>query len=265
MFIVLMIIIIPFIIGYIIWYASIQRKFNKIMSERKNRNPNVRYVEDKKTGIIKRIDNKPISDAEVPGLIEAGYRQAIEEEKHSDNISLHRTEREEELSFQFMMNHGSQIQKYVDSFENCYRSAYYEKDISKKIELLQETISNFEKAKNWFYRTKGGTIYFQDMYEHMHNSINDDYSYIDSVEDYLEECIEDRDYVIPKLIEIITSSVDGILQKDIYKHLPDVERTKIQKIIRDFESEGIVTKEKSKGSYLIKIIKGENICITTLT
>lgn len=264
MFIVLMIIIIPFIIGYIIWYASIQRKFNKIMSERKNRNPNVRYVEDKITGIIRRIDNKPISDAEVPGLIELGLQQALEEERQSKNIRFHRTEREEELSFQFMMNHGSQIQKYVDSFENCYRSVYSEKDISKKIELLQETISNFEKAKTWFYRTKGGTIYFQDMYEHMHNSRNDDYSYLDSVEDYLEECIEDRDYVIPKLIEIITSSSEGILQKDIYKHLPDVERTKIQKIIRDFESEGLVTREKSKGSYLITMKQGESRCTTIL-
>jgi hypothetical protein len=238
--------------------SSNQRKTKRMLSELNNRNPNVSYVEDKKTGIIRRIENKPISDAEVPGLIESGYQQAKEQERHSNNISFHRTEREEELSFQFMMNHGNEIQKHIDSFEDCYRLAFSEKNLDKKIELLRKTIIEFEKAKTWFYRTKGGTIYFQDMYEHLCNSRNDDYSYIDSVEDYLEECETERDYIIPELLKIIESSPEGILQKDIYQHLPDISKSHIQKIIRNFESEGLITREKSKGSYLLTIKDTQN-------
>jgi hypothetical protein len=151
------------------------------------------------------------------------------------------------------MKHGSEIAKHENSFEECYNLAISEKDLNKKIELLEKTIIEFEKAKTWFYRTKGGTIYFQDMYEHLHSSNNDDWSYIDQVEDYLEECIDERDYIIPKLLEIIKSSSDGILQKDIYQHLTDVSKSHIQKLIRNFESEGLITREKSKGSYLLTI------------
>lgn len=208
------------------------------------------YIRDEKTNTIRRRDGKPISDEEVPYLIRLGYQHALEQEKQSKNIKFQRTEKEEELSFQFEMNHGDDITKRIDSFEECYRLACEEDDLNKKIELLQKTIIQFEKAKTWFYRTKGGTIYFQDMYEHLHNSRNDDFSYIDRVKEDLEECIRKRDYVIPKTLDIIKSS-NGILQRDIYQHLPDVSKSEVQKIIRDFESEGLITREKSGNSYLL--------------
>ena len=208
------------------------------------------YIRNNNTHTIKRYDNKPISDDEVPDLIKLGYQEALERERQSTNIKFHRTEREEDLMVQFMMNHSDQISKHTDSFEELYRLAFDEDDLNKKIELLQKTIIQFEKEKAWFYRTKGGTIYFQDMYEHMHNSRDDDFSYISQVKNYLEECIKERDYIIPTLLDIIQSS-DGILQKDIYQHMPDVSRADVQRTIRDFESEGLITREKSKGSYLI--------------
>ena len=217
----------------------------------------VAYPQDDKTSVISRSDNKPISNEEIPSLIELGYKHAIERENKSQNISLHRTQKEEDLSFNFEMNHGYEIGKYVDAFEKCYRLAMSENDLCKKIELLEKTISNYEKSKAWFYRTKGGTIYFQDMYEHLHNSRNDDFSYIDQIKDELEECIEERDFIIPKILEIIKNYPEGILQKDIYQHLPDISRTQIQKFIRNFEREGLITREQSKGSYLLTIKKGE--------
>ena len=212
---------------------------------------NATYIRDGNTHSIQRRDGQPISDAEIPDLIKMGYQEALEREKQSNNIKFARTEREEELSFQFMMNHGDEIEKHVNSFEECYRLAYKEDDLDKKIELLQKTITNFEKAKVWFYRTKGGTIYFQDMYEHMHNSRDDDYSYISQVEEYLEECIEERDYIIPEILDAIKSS-NGILQKDIYQHLPDFPKSMIQKIIRKLENQGLITREKSGNTYLLK-------------
>lgn len=210
------------------------------------------YIRDNKTGGITRIDKKPISDEEVPYLIEIGTKFAMEREKQSKNPKFHRTEFEKELSYRFASNHSGEIQKRINSFENCNRLAFAEKDINKKIELLEETIIQFEKAKAWFYRTKGGTIYFQDYYEYLHNSQSECFSYIEPVKRYLEECIEERDYLIPEIFDIIESS-NGILQKDIYEKLPDFSRTEIQRIVCKLEAEGKITKEKSGNSYLLNI------------
>ena len=254
-----MFIILVFFVGIIVVFISAiinavgQSKENgkSIETKKYNNNVDVTYIRNVNT--ISRSDGKPISDEEIPYLIRLGYQHALEREKQSKNIKFHRTEREEELSFQFEMNHGEEIQKRIDSFEECYRLACAEDNLNKKIELLQKTIIQFEKARTWFYRTKGGTIYFQDMYEHMHNSRNDDFSYIDyiyRVKEDLNECIRKRDYVIPKLLDIIQYS-NGILQKDIYQQLPDVSKAEIQRIIRCFESEGLITREKSGNSYLL--------------
>lgn len=176
----------------------IENKDKKMLAERNKRIASGAsiYVKDDKTNTIKRSDNKPISNEEIPDLIKLGYQHAIEREKQSKNPRFHRTEREEELSFQFETNHWEEIQKRTDSFEECYRLACAEKDLNKKIELLEKTIIKFEKAKNWFYRTKGGTIYFQDMYENLHNSKKDVFSYIDQVKEDLNECIKERSNVI---------------------------------------------------------------------
>lgn len=255
-----MIIILAIIIFIVLSFYAIIKITSKIVDisnkskekrkalKQKNITTNVTYIRN--GNVIRRSDGKPISAEEIPYLIKSGHQSVLEREKQSKNIKFHRTEREEELSFQFFYNHGDEINKHTDSFEECYRLACEEDDLDKKIELLQKTIILFEKARTWFYRTKGGTIYFQDMYEHMHNSRNDDFSYIDQVKEYLEECIRKRDYVIPKTLDIIKSS-NGILQKDIYQHLPDVSKSEVQKIIRDFESEGLITREKSGNSYLL--------------
>ncbi len=169
-------------------------------------------------------NNKKISNEEVSRLIQTGYEATLK-----SNVTQNRTERENELSFQFMMNHGIEIQKHTNNFENCCRLAYKENDLSKKIELLKQTITKFEQSKKWFYRTKGGNIYFQDYYEHQHNSNNPDFSYIDSVNEYLDYCVEKRDYIIPQILQIIYSQ-GSILQKDIYQHIPDVSKSEIQEV-----------------------------------
>lgn len=201
--------------------------------------------------VIYRVDGQPFSDEEIPYLIEVGKQRAFERYEQSSNPKFHRTEREENLSTQFMMNHGNEIDKHTNSFESHYRLAFSEKDLDKKIELLQKTIDLYEKEKEWFYRTKGGMIYFQDYYEHIHNSNNDDFSYISPVKEYLEDCINKRDYVIPEIINLISSN--GILQKDIYKHLPDISKSDIQKTIRELENANLITRTKKSNSYFLTL------------
>lgn len=202
------------------------------------------------------ISSVPIAEInimqnEVPHLIQVGYEKTLNQEKRTSNIKFDRTERDENLCVQFMTNHGNEIQKHTDSFENMCRLAYSEKDLNKKIELLQKTITIYEKEKNWFYKTKGGRIYFQDFYEHFHNSQNSDFSYIDSVEDELDYYIDKRDVIIPQILSAIGNN--GIIQKDIYE-LVDSDKSDIQKIIRELEAENSIKREKKGNSYLLTLV-----------
>lgn len=202
--------------------------------------------------MIYRANNESITDEQIPYLIQAGLEKAIEGKRPSSNIIFHRTEYEENLAIQFMINHGSEIQKHTQSFENLNRLAYAECDLNKKIELLQEVIVLYEKEKKWFYRTKGGSIYFQDYYEHQHNSRNNDFSYIDSVKSHLKDCIQKRDYIIPELIRLITSS-SGILQKDVYKYLPNISKADIQRIIHELVDNNVIIRTKKGNSYSLSL------------
>lgn len=212
--------------------------------------PSTQYIESDNT--IYRTDGKHISDEDIPYLIQVGYEAALQAEKKSSNPKKHRTEREEELCIQFMLGHEKDIQKHTASFEETNRLAYSEKDLNKKIELLQNVIDLYEKEKNWFYRTKGGRIFFQDHYEHMHNSSSEDFSYIDSVKDYLEFNTHKRDFVIPEIIHLITSQ-GGIMQNNIYKYLPDESKSDIQKIIRELESDNVISRTKRGNTYFLTL------------
>lgn len=202
--------------------------------------------------MIYRVDGKPITDEEVPYLIQAGYEKAIEQEKVNPNVKFHRTKREEDLCVQFMINHGNEIQKHTDSFEDLCRLAYAENDLNEKIKLLHKTITVYEKERKWFYRSKGGTIYFQDYYEHQHNSKNNDFSYIDSVKDFLNYNLYKRDYIIPEIMQTITSS-GGIIQKDIYEHFPDISKSVMQLTIRELENANLIVRTKKGNSYFLSL------------
>ncbi len=212
--------------------------------------PTIQYVE---TGnVIYHADGKPITDEEVPYLMQLGYEEAIKRERESTNIKFHRTSQEEELSFRFMMNHGNDIEKHTRTFENAYRQANSENNLDKKIALLQNVIDLYEKEKKWFYRTKGETIYFQDYYEHLHNSTNEDFSYIDSVKDSLEYIVHKRDCIIPEILQLATSA-NGIMQKDIYTYFPDESKADIQKIIRELENDNLINRTKKGNTYLLTL------------
>ena len=99
-------------------------------------NGDATYVNVNNTHTIKRSDNKPISDDEIPDLIKLGYQHALERERQSKNGKFHRTGKEEDASFQFAINHKDQIKEHVSPFQTCFGLARNENDLDKKIELL---------------------------------------------------------------------------------------------------------------------------------
>lgn len=216
----------------------------------KSNTPTTSSIEN--NNILCRTNNQPISDDEISDLIQLDYEEVQRREAESKNIKFKRTEREEELFFQFMTNHSKEISKHTKSFEDMYHLAADEQDLNKRIELLQNTITLFEKERQWFYKTVGGKLFFQDFYEHLHNSSNDDFSYIDSVKDSLDYDLYIRDDVIPKIMQMITSSGD-LMQRDIYKHLPDISKSIIQQTIRRLEKDNLIVRSKKGNSYLLSL------------
>ena len=190
--------------------------------------------------------------------MQLGYSEALHAEAKLDNPIFHRTEREDELSFAFMMKYGRDLSVYTEQFENLYHAAYETNNLSKKIELLNHSLLAFEKAKKFAYsKGKGGTIYFQDMYEHMHNSRNNCFSYADIIQSSLDWVIQERDVIIPGILQIVNDN-DGILQKNIYDKLPSISRSDIQREIRKLENEHILTRTKKSNSYELHIIRPSN-------
>ena len=209
------------------------------------------YIEN--GNMIYRTDGNKITDAEIPYLIQLGYEKALNAEKASTNPKLHRTEREDELSYQFECTHGNKACQLEERFEDLYVSALKTKDLSERISLLQEAVVAFEKAKKFCYsKGKGGTIYFQDMWEYMQNSQNDCFSYLDNIINALEQAKRKRDVIIPSVLNAISEN-DGVLQKNIYSLLPDISKSEIQSIIRVLEENGSIQRTKKSGSYELHI------------
>lgn len=122
-------------------------------------------------------------------------------------------------------------------------------NLTEKIFLLNESIKAFEKAKEFCYKKgKGGTIYFQDTWEYLHNSKKPCFSYLDNIKASLDKTIFKKNIVIPSIISTITDN-DGILQKDIYKLLPDIDKQTIQQTIKELTAVGTISAIKKSNSY----------------
>lgn len=206
-------------------------------------------------GTIFRADREQIQNEEIPYLMQIDYEKALNYTNTSKNPKFHRTPKEEELSYQFFIRNAAEADRLSDKFMDLYRSAYHTDDLSERIRLLHESIVAFEKAKKYCYsKGKGGTIYFQDMWEYMHNSQNECYSYLDNINNSLNEALYERDTIIPGIIDAV-KEYDGILQKDIYAKLPNINKTDIQRIIRKLESENVLIRKKKSNSYELHLIK----------
>ncbi len=88
------------------------------------------------------------------------------------------------------------------------------------------------------------------MYEHLHNSKIPDFSYIDSVQEYLDYNVHKKDVTIPQILSAIGDN--GIIQKNIYEFV-DSDKSDIQKVIRELESENKILREKKGNSYLLTL------------
>lgn len=164
--------------------------------------------------------------------------------KDYDNPKFHRTKYEEELKSQFRRANISLINEFEQLMNPIKNLSSF---------ALNEQIKAFDKYKKIFYdQGAGGKLYFQDMWEHCHNSKNECFSWRDNLlKSYNIQKQRERLYqAIPHTI----IDNENLLQKDIYKLLPEFDKGIIQSVIRELEKDKIILREKSKGSYILSLI-----------
>lgn len=98
---------------------------------------NETYISDKDT--ICRTESKTIVDDEIPNLTESGYKQAVTYEQKSSNPKFHRTEREEDLEYNFISKYSEQVHLLEDKFEDAYRNADQLENLNSKIKQYELT------------------------------------------------------------------------------------------------------------------------------
>ena len=199
--------------------------------------------------------NRIITDDEVPALIQAGYEKVMKMQEQSNNPKFHRTEYEEELSFEFIQKYSKKVALLTKDFEMLYRKAFEVQDPTQQINLLHEALTAFNNAKNFCYsKGKGGTIYFQDTWEYLDNSRNPCFSYEDMITKSLNEILFEQNTMIPNILQIISKN-NGILQKNIYQYMPNIEKDKIRNEIKKLESQNKIYRIKKSNSYELYICK----------
>ncbi len=190
-------------------------------------------------GIVYRTDGQPISDREVPYLIEAGFQEALRREQ---NNPYRRNDAEQELIFRFTETHGSKSAALASKFETLAAAAYKTNDLDEKVSLLTAAMQHFHVAREWHYKiSKGGMMWFQDMWENGHR-------WADIEAQHLADALRERDYIRPFILEKAT---EGFIQKDIYTELPNAGKSDVQRVLKQMEYEGLIVRIKKGSSYFV--------------
>lgn len=203
--------------------------------------------------VIVRADGKEITDEEIPYLMQVGYERALEYEENSNNPKFHRTEQEEELSFDFWQQYEKEISMLEKQLLHSYSEALSTRDYHESILKLENTLEFFNRFKQFCYsKGQGGILYFQNNWEYLHNSNNPCFSYDSEIKKALEERKKILYTVMPEILKVVSKN-NGILQKNIYEYLPRYEKDYIRMILRHLRAAGKVNAEKKGNTYILTI------------
>lgn len=191
-----------------------------------------------------------------------GLREHEEYIHHSANPKWHRSSEEQKLKSDFLIEHSPIIKSY-EKKTDCIPDVYNKKiNIESRIDMGNQALNALYVFRDYCYQFPGGKLYFQDMWEHCHNSREECFSAITQLENhvaYLEENKSDflyRESRLPTLrqdlIEYL-STHENVIQKNIYPDFGIILKADIQKELRELEKDGIITRIKKSGSYLLAL------------
>lgn len=99
-----------------------------------------------------------------------------------------RTDSEKALIAAFKADHRTLLEKLEDGIYDANSRMKKAEDPVIKAELCRKTISAYQKLQTVCSNTgPGGSLYFEDMWEHCSNTGNPDFRFIDPVEAILRE------------------------------------------------------------------------------
>ena len=169
--------------------------------------------------------------------------KAIQKRKNSNNPKFHRSDQERKLKGEFHRKHY----QIVEDFEN--RIYISDKADYKK---LKDNLIAYDEFKKYCYSNgDGGKLYFQDMWEYCHNSKNDCFSHKETILKYMKNYLDSNKAVID-IIDILKSN-ETYLQKDLKRKINYCTPQEIGLITREMVDKNIITREKYKNTYLLKL------------
>ena len=198
-----------------------------------------------------KIETSQPLDPEFEKQAEAGFQKMLEDEANSTNPKFHRTEQEEDLSFAFWDKYGDQLDAKCDKFQDLLRDASLQDTPEAEIKKIEAAIAAFDKARDWAYsKGRGGEIYFQDMWEHMHSNDDPDYSYRSYMTGLIRDIQvrEQQKAEFRRMLEETLTREPGTLQSGIYD-LTDLDKDSCRYYLKQYEADGLIRRVKHGRSY----------------
>lgn len=170
-----------------------------------------------------------------------------------------RTDEEENLISDFYTKFEQTLTLAEEKLYQLANDIGQGKTLDERILKVRKVISHYEHFKSFCYsKGLGGQMYFQDMWEHCHNSKNSDFDYIDQFKELLENWTavklgQDEMASIRKQILTLIKENPGILQKEIYSHFNPDSKTSIRGEMMQLEANGNIKRIKHGNTYELYI------------
>lgn len=193
---------------------------------------------------LKRIKSgERLEGSDWEDFCEISADKAINERKNSNNPKFHRSDHEKKLRNEFSQKYYSIIQDYENKI--------YISDKTDYNKLKSNLVAYDEFEKFCYSNGDGGKIYFQDMWEFCHNSKNDCFSYKEIILKYIQNFL-DANQAVLDIIDILKTN-ETYLQKDLKQEINYCTPQEIGTIIKEMVNNKIITREKYKNTYLLKL------------
>lgn len=127
---------------------QLEKERNQLIIEKQeninlqNQVKQLNFIIKDKEDIIKKLDSH------IEEQRKNDYETATSYEKFIKNPKFHRTDKEKELSFQFIQQYSSQVTKKINDFEDKYREVFCNYEIEKKYNALKTLLMHIIKLKN---------------------------------------------------------------------------------------------------------------------
>ncbi|MCW6678201.1 hypothetical protein NH286_03410 [Anaerococcus sp. NML200574] len=193
---------------------------------------------------LKRIKSgERLEGSDREDFCEISADKAIDERKNSDNPKFHKTDNEKKLESEFHKKNHSIIEDYENRIYISDKTDYNK---------LKSNLVAYDEFKEFCYSNgDGGKIYFQDMWEFCYNSKIECFSYKETILENMQNYL-DANRAVVDIIEILKIN-ETYLQKDLKEKINYCTPQEIGAIIKEMVSKNIITREKYKNTYLLKL------------